>query len=364
MLKTYLDEKLGEGQESGINTIYDCPFCAKKKFYVVTSYNKKDNFGVYHCFHCDASGSIIKLISSIDNVSYSEAKALLPQIDKYAVDASNVVIADATPQESLLAVLIMSQNQKEKPKEKAVDLTTIPVPDKLPPALPKGLKYIEDPANAEESMPFVNYLESRGFSWQEIVYNHIGYITHGGAFSSANKYFPINNHVVFFCYDEQGKYQYWNTRAIFPSNPKSINAPEVPDHLGKGDVIYNLYPALAHETVVLTEGVPDAMTIGENAVATYGKTLTNNQKALLVNNLRPDQDLIIMLDMDAWDSITALAIELYKYHENTYMLYNPTRQDANSLGKNVALNVIYNDRNLIKANPQGIATFEMLAKLY
>lgn len=362
MLKTYLEERLGKGQAWNKDTIFDCPFCARRKLYVITDHTD-DNFGVYHCFHCGASGSIIKLISTLDNISYNDAKILLPSIDSYAVDTKNITVEDATPEESLLAVLLKAEQPQVPPiEDDKLELTQLVPPDKLPPELPKGLKYLASNRDNPEATPFINYLYSRGFTWEDIVYNNIGYITHGGAFSSRNTFFPIVNHVVFFCYDKYGEYQYWNTRAIFPSNPKSFNAPEVEDHLGKGDVIFNLYPALSTDMIVLVEGVPDALTLGINAVATYGKNLTSIQKGLLVNNLSPEQRLVIMLDMDAWDTMSSLAVELYKYHENTFIVYNPTRQDANSLGAQQAWNII--SHNSIKATPKGISCFELLANIY
>lgn len=361
MLKDYLNRQLGAGRTSNKDTIYPCPFCGRPKLYVITDHTD-DKFGVFHCFHCSASGSLVKLISFINNISYNDAKLLLPEIDQYAVTTDTIAVEEATPEESLLAILLKSQQQHFTEKPPLSDLTKIPLPDKKPPKLPQGLKYIKDNDSNKEAEPFIEYLYSRGLSWQDIVYNNIGYITYGGAFSSNNKFFPIINHVVFFCYDEYGQYQYWNTRAIYPSNPKSINAPELPDYLGKGDVIFNLYPALESNSIVLVEGVPDALTLGTSAIATYGKMLTDTQKALIVNNIKPSQSLILMLDMDAWDTMASLAVELYKYHENTYIVYNPTRQDANALGSQQAWNII--SSHTIKATPRGISSFELLANMY
>lgn len=362
MLKKYLDDNLGKGQSSNKDTIYPCPFCKRRKLYVITDHSD-NNFGVYHCFRCGASGSLIKLIATIKDISYLDAKLLLPSIDKYAVDETNVAVQEATPEESLLAVILKKNQQGESATDnKSVDLTKIAIPDKIPPKLPVGLKYISDNDNNQEAEPFINYLYSRGFTWQDIVYNKIGYIVNGGAISVNKTFFPIYNHVVFFAFDKEGHYQYWNTRAIYPSTPKSINAPEIEEHLGKGDVVYNLYPALSTDMLVLVEGVPDAMTLGINGIATYGKQVTDIQKALIINNIKPSQMLILMLDMDAWDTMADLATELYKYHENTYLVYNPTRQDANSLGKNDAWRII-ND-NLYKATPKGIIGFKLLANSY
>ncbi|QHJ84680.1 MAG: hypothetical protein [Bacteriophage sp.] len=361
MLKDYLDEKLGRGKSAEKDTIYVCPFCGRQKLYVMTDHSD-DMFGVYNCFHCNASGSLTKLVSSIENISYAQARLKLPEIDKYAVTVNTVAVEDATPEESLLAVMLKSQEQKPKIEDKTVDLTKIPEPDKLPAELPLGLKYFEDNAESDEIRPFTEYLYSRGISWQDIVYYHMGYIINGGAFSKNNTMFPIHNHVVFFCYNKQGYYQYWNTRAIYPSVPKSINAPEIADHFGKGDVVFNLYPALEYRYVVLVEGVPDALTLGQNAIATYGKKLTDTQKALIINNIKPEQNLMLMLDMDAWATMSALAIELYKYHENTYIVYNQTRKDANSLGYAKAWEVI-NTSN-IKATPKGVSLFELWANMY
>ena len=48
-----------------------------------------------------------------------------------------------------------------------------------------------------------------------------------------------------------------------------------------------------------------------------------------------------MLDMDAYPKLLEVAEKIAKYHKNTYMVYNPTRQDANSLGRSKAWQVIH-----------------------
>lgn len=79
-------------------------------------------------------------------------------------------------------------------------------------------------------------------------------------------------------YDEAGRPGSWQTRAIHDDGtPRYLTAPKnreaVPiKHLLYGEQFVNKF-----STIIVTEGVFDAIAVGTNAVATFGKKITNEQ---------------------------------------------------------------------------------------
>lgn len=360
-LREYLDSKLGLGRDTSTDTIYTCPFCNRPKMYIVTD-SLSDKAGMYHCFHCDRSGGLVSLIAYLDNTNRSSAVAtagaLLGGVSLvYSNTDSSLGL---TPEERILAVLSMNAPLRHSHSHTKDDIAELTVPKLAPPELPIGLRYLSQDLDKEEAKPFVRYLLKRGFTIADILRYNIGYIVAGGTYSAKGNLVTIQNHVVFFCYDKQGNYQYWNTRAIDKQTPKSINAPELKEHYGKGKVVYNLYEAVKKRDIVLTEGVPDALTLGQSGIATYGKGVTDVQLKLILDNVHKDQNIYVMLDMDAYPKLLEVAEKIAKYHKNTYMVYNPTRQDANSLGRNKAWQVIH--KYSIPVTEAGVMRFLMVSE--
>lgn len=61
--------------------------------------------------------------------------------------------------------------------------------------------------------------------------------------------------------------------------------------------LFNYDVAIKNDTVIIVEGVFDAMRVGDNAVALFGKTVSMNQTELLIKGLF--KKAIVMLDSDA-----------------------------------------------------------------
>jgi DNA primase len=74
-------------------------------------------------------------------------------------------------------------------------------------------------------------------------------------------------------------------------------------------VLFNHQRAAACSTVVITEGVFDAMRVGRSAVCLFGKHASQTQISLLVE-LGLTRRLVVMLDPDASDDAEALAESL------------------------------------------------------
>lgn len=362
-LQEYFDSRLGSARVDSNELRYNCPFCGKElKFYVHSADDERR--GLWHCWHCGERGSMLGFIMRYDKESYDDAKNTLYEYDSELAVGMKLSNKELTPKENLM--LLMGTRNTAKETAEVQDLRKIKPPTLPPPPLPTGLRYFTPSAftnPTQEEKPFVDYLLGRHFEPKDLQNNCTGYILNGYTIGRDNKQINIRNHVVFFTYNEEGTYSYWNTRAIYKTIPKSINAPDQGENtfLGKGDVIYNADVAFKLPLVVLVEGVPDAMTLGENAVATFGKSLTPVQKGILVQKLKPEQVLVIMLDMDATRVMLDLAKELAQYHERTYLVFNAYNQDANDLGRAKAWDLI--KHNLYPATKKGILAFQTRAKM-
>lgn len=362
-LQDYFDSRLGPARVDDNELVYTCPFCGKEhKFYVHSADDNKH--GLWHCWHCGERGSMLGFIMKYDKESYDDAKTTLYEYDSDLALGMKLSNKELTPQENLM--LLMSNRDTPKESAESLDLMKIKPPTLPPPPLPWGLTYFTQDAYNNptiEEAPFINYLKGRGFREEDLKHNGTGYIISGFTLGREGKRINIQNHVVFFTYDNNGHYIYWNTRAIHKTIPKSINAPDQGEDtfLGKGDVIFNANIAFKLPIVVLVEGVPDAMTLGKYAVATFGKSLTPVQKGILVQNLKPEQVLILMLDMDASQVMINLAKELVQYHKETYLVFNHLNQDANDLGRQRAWDLI--KQNLYPATEKGILAFQTRTKM-
>jgi len=95
-----------------------------------------------------------------------------------------------------------------------------------------------------------------------------------------------------------------------------------PKHSRTSKVIFNEAGAAEHETVVITEGVFDAMRVGEHAVAILGKSISQTQMRHLVS-LGQERRLVVMLDADAREEAEELASELAELCPGVYLAALP-----------------------------------------
>ena len=346
-LHELLDQYLGVPIEAagGNELRYMCPFngCLNQKLFVNDN-PKSERFGQWICFECGGHGSLTGWLTEGVGMSYSDAKQAISD----AGIVSQGYSRELTPEENILLLL---DNRQETPEKHM----GYPLHPRLPaPEVPYGLHYFSE--HREDAKPFLSYLRKRGFSEDLVTALGYGYIVSGYTTTSKGR-LNIYNHVVFFTY-QHGRYKYWNTRSIDNGIPKSINAPSDGKCLGKGDLIYNLDYAVKNKLDILTEGVPDALTLFPYGVATFGKMVSDIQLGIL-SRIPKDIPILIMLDMDAKDQLCNLASQLYRDHKNTYMVFNPTKQDANSLGREKAFKVIKEKGNLILPSQEGVLEFNI-----
>ena len=337
----YLDEELGEHKNIHVEKIYHCPFCDDNrafKLYVKVSNDNTD--GLWHCKKCDRSGNPVKFIMEYNHYTFAEAKDLLSLYD-YEITNIEQQAKDMglSVEEQLLLFMGTLKKQEELVETKLV-----------PPPLPVG--YRNDWTHAD-AFPFLAYLANkRGLSWSDIRTHNMGFITNGYTLNATGKQVTLNNHVVILTHDEQGNYQYWNTRSIEPDPYiKTFNCPAKDNEYSKRTTIFNLNLARHEPNLFLTEGVFDALTLGTGGIATFGKQVTQEQIDLILGSITPEQNLYIMLDMDAKEQMASLAKKLYSKHSNTYIVINPTGKDANDLGREKAYEII--QTNSVLADSRG-----------
>ena len=344
MFADYLNYELGTPKDLGEQLRYNCPFCSPNndyKLYVKSAPDKTD--GLWICQKCGKAGSPPWFVMQYLGVEFKEALDILEVYD-YTLDYQNFEPKEiGMTDEEYLLLLMKNVNKVEEVTEgEEVHL--------VPPPLPPNFYLLANNFNNPDSIPFLIYLKRRGFTTDDIITHNIGYVLDSHVITANKKTMPIKNHLVFLTHDDQGQYIYWNTRAIGDSYVKSINAPSAEGEYSKRTVVFNLNRAKRTPYIVINEGVPDALTVGESGVGTFGKQVTNEQVALIVKDLHPEQRIYIFLDNDARDQIVTLAERLYRVHKNTYIVINPTNKDANDLGREKAWDTILNHSVLADTN--------------
>ncbi|AAX92319.1 DNA primase/helicase [Staphylococcus phage Twort] len=344
----FLTQELGTPKINNGEYQYCCPFCGeqKYKFYVKDSL-QSDN-GLYHCKKCDATGNPITFMKGYYSVSAKQAIDLLETknitfeispLDNYSNELS---------ESDKLILHLRKKNHKQETR-----------PTK-PPRLPIGFKYLKDNLQNKESYPFLYYLKNRGITLDQIIEHNIAYVTDGYFYKTNGEKASLRNSVIFFTYDNNGKYKYWNTRSIEP-NPylKSINAPSKEQEYARKNCIFNFNVARNERVMIITEGVFDALTFGKSGVATFGKQVTQSQLDQIIQHTNKDTIIYIMLDSDALTNNIKLARRLHE-HFTTFVVPHGV-EDANDMGKEKAVKVLKENR--ILATPENLQNYLLQQKL-
>lgn len=343
----FLDEHLGEVKDIGHERRYNCPFCEWNtdfKFYVSTGTSGPE--GLWYCFKCSEKGNPISFVMKYQGCNYQEAKDTLELYD-YEFDNFTEYVRESGMSEEEALILMMNKSGKEEEVVEEDEVYTAP-------PLPVGYKRIVDNLDkTNEVAPFVDYLvNKRGFSVEDIYVHNIGYITEGYTETESGKKVWLNNHVIFLTHDDNGNYQYWNSRSIEPDPYiKTFNGVAKEGQYSKRNSVFNLNRAKYEPEIYLCEGVPDALTLGKGGIATFGKQVTDEQIKEITKDLKNKQVIYVTLDMDAKKEMLKVAERLYKVHENTYIVLNDTGKDPNDLGREKALELIHS--NSVKANDTG-----------
>lgn len=319
--------------DAGREIRFNCIFCGEEhqKLYV-----QSDDPFLWHCKHCDRSGNPISFVKELYGVNFLEAKDILETYDFYVGNTDKTKLKEALGNEQqdmseseMLFMLLESSEYKDAYIKESKKM--------LPTELPDGFKYLKDNTNNPESFPYFNYLIGRHISPQVAMYYSMGYVDDSTIKNpKTGREIPITKSLVFPTMDNAGNVIYWNTRSIM-KDPfiKAINAPQLDEqHYSKRDTIFNLNKARKTGTIIISEGVFNAISTGESGVATFGKQVTDAQVSLLgeVEKEHPGTKFIVFLDNDAKKQIIGLADRLRTFTDEVYIVVNPYQgKDANDL---------------------------------
>ncbi|AIW03293.1 DNA primase [Bacillus phage Mater] len=323
-----MKQELGSHKTAGVHTRFCCPFCHETdyKFYV-----NHEN-GLYICFKCDARGNPAQFVMKNWNTSYSEAIDHLMAYDydprrAWKFDTSLSKYGEELTEEEQLLLFISRQGRPIE-EDNAVTYKC--------PAPPTNCKTLAENFNNPEAFPFFAYLHGRGVTLEQIKQHNISYVVHGTVRKVDGGEMTLNNHLIFFTFDDKRKPLYWNTRSIDPKPfIKSFNAPSREDEYSKDNTIFNLNNANNTDKIVITEGVFDAMTVGDSGVATFGKMITAHQVEELLQKTRHNQlPIYLYLDKDAWKQMIKSAAKIKEVEPTrpVYYVFSGTDEDANELG--------------------------------
>jgi len=211
--------------------------------------------GFFHCYRCDYSGSIPKLVQKISNTTFIGALRLLRGSRLDPMDYLNLKI-HREPYEGEL------ENDAIREIE-----------------LPYGYQPIECPHP---------YLEKRGIPWEYAAKHDWGFADVGFARDRIIVPTFMDERLVFW------QCRYTKEIAEGSDIKKVLN----PQGVSARSVLYNYDVARRGETIVIVEGFIDAVKVGPEAVATNGKRLHPAQIAWLQKSNA--KTIILLWDQDAW----------------------------------------------------------------
>lgn len=282
---------VGEVVADGMETRYDCPFCIARgksadtdgHLYVHSCghghcptclLKNRDGNGLYLCHRCGATGSFAGADQSRD--------------DPGAVSRFNKVVAGFL--------------EGEAPKPTEVNLPSEFVPlDKYSGAW--------------------GYLVGRGLTPEDIEFYGLG-VGRG----------KLRNRIIIPTRKEDGEVVFWVARLYTgTSRLKYVNPPGN----ARSNCLFNLDRAVSYGWVIVTEGVFSAMAAGRNAVASFGKMVSDTQVALLADAYRRHRlsCIVAALDGDARQENMSLARRLHSQGCTVFVVDLPRDQDPADMGR-------------------------------
>ena len=108
---------------------------------------------------------------------------------------------------------------------------------------------------------------------------------------------------------EQGQLLYYQARSLLNQPPKYLNPAKSEGGCGKSSLIYNIDCTLRYRHVYLCEGIFSALSVGDDAMAIFGKELSDVQATKLLKS--SVEEIHIVFDPDTQRESLAAAEKLY-----------------------------------------------------
>ena len=253
----YRTRYIGSKTQNFLNT---CPSCGKD-YHCGVNFEKK----WFGCYKCHVSGDFIKLLMLVLGKSYFETLEFLKnQVDERHIDIRYIGN-------------VIEEGKKQEELQKRVK----------PIALPE--EYIS--LQGKE----IEYTKGRGITPAQIDYYRMGVCYEG-------KY---KNRLIVCDVNDKREVIYWVARDISGKVHKSyklLNPPaNITNEIGSADLLFNWYLTKNYPCAIVTEGVFDALWIGNNGVATYGYGIKKNHLPWFI--MAEFQEVYLMYDADVKDEL-------------------------------------------------------------
>lgn len=255
---------------------FDCPFCSdtRKRLYLNLTTGK------YYCHNCQSSGRNPKnLIAKLSGLSLIEVKEEFKELLSEDIRTSDLT-------ERMYDKL--HTGKEESTVKEGISLPYGYKPLRIPPKLPAEIKAVK-------------YLKGRGITDSQIVKYKMGLCTDA---RYANRVIiPITNlegDIVFFvARDYKGSSM---LKEISPNNSSRENS--------KSEVMFNLKDAISTGTLIISEGIFDALSWGISGVALLGKIASDSHLEQFYRCRDKIEEVYVALDEDAYKFSIELAGKL------------------------------------------------------
>jgi len=264
----------------------ECPWCHWKRQSFYLNVEK----GVFKCHYCSESGWAIDVVRQVLRLPTSEAiqrvldaRASIYETDPYEDDE---VFLD------------------DEPEEEPPPSITLPTP---------WFKLAGN--DSFSARPYRKYAMTRMTEGQMERYG-VGYSPSG---RWADR--------IIVPVEYAGRIVTFVARAIYDDMTPKVDTPPGNEQYS---YLFNLERVWGQKTVIITEGVFDALAVPEYSVATFGKKVTDEQVALLVT--AGVKNLIIAWDADAQTEIYDTYLRLRYKFDKVQAIELPEGEDPSSLG--------------------------------
>ena len=202
---------------------------------------------------------------------------------------------------------------------------------------PEGFSFITGKEDGILGKGASRYLiEERNLTLRQILEYRIGYCYKG----------YYRGRVIIPTLDDSGQVLYFVARSFLKGVKVPYLNPSNEIATGKTEVLFNYQNACTLSQIVVCEGVFDAMAVGQNGVAVFGKTISSQQANLLVT--ANPKEIIVALDGEAYQEALDIGKVLDSYGLPVRVAHLPGEEDPASLTR------MELSRCLLEAKPMNV----------
>ncbi len=288
----------------GNNIQASCPFHEDK----IASWGINVNNSIWHCFTCSATGdtgngNLITLVAQIKDISNKEA---IHYLYKFAGIKQDITIGTKMVNRQIRNMITNGREVKGRTKEE--EDTYI-----MKATIPRYVSY--------DFYYGLRYFKARGINKETLKNHDITFCTKG----------YYRNRAIIPIYNESGVMTLFEARDITGMNADKVLYPK---GAKKADTLYNINSAKDEESVIVVEGIMDALYLKErgfNTVAIYGIEVSKLQERLLSKYF----DKVYLAfdgDKEGYRALIKQAKKL-SLHLSVYIVTLPKGKDPDDISK-------------------------------